>query len=306
MTSYTPEWRAIVADLRSRFPGSLTFAANWTDGARDIGFWPDLDYIGIDPYMPLAWDDPNPSVESLTAAWCAATDPSGQVRRYVDEVAALHAQYDKPVVFTEIGYQSRLGTASVPWGDAPGAASDEPQQRAFEAAYRVWSRVPWFEGLYWWDWSAGTSSANPDPYTPEGRTAQAAMTAWNTSQGPPEPGSPCSAPGAESQPAPASTLITLKATLRRHGGRRHLQRLKGRAVQGHTACAQSVRVRIDRWSKRAHRWRRRGRLRAGTTPSGRYAVAPRHLRRGRYRARSYTSKGHCGRAHSRYAHFRVR
>src|SRR5919197_47840 len=62
MASDERQWRTLIAEVRARFAGQLTFAANWIDGARAIPFWDALDAIGIDAYMPLVTDDPNTSV----------------------------------------------------------------------------------------------------------------------------------------------------------------------------------------------------------------------------------------------------
>ena len=49
----TEAWRELIQRARSAFDGRITFAANWVQGAQTIDFWDDLDYVGIDAYMPL-------------------------------------------------------------------------------------------------------------------------------------------------------------------------------------------------------------------------------------------------------------
>ena len=177
MSGYTDQWRAIIADVRSRFSGKLTFAANWIDGAQKVGFWDALDYVGIDAYMPLASGDPNPSVDSLVSAWAD--------RCYVSQIAQLQSTWNRPVLFTELGYVSREGTATQPWSwTFAGAISQEPQQRAYEAAYRVWSQVPWFKGIYWWNWNAGSYDPNDGGYNPRGKLAEGVMRAWSGATAP--------------------------------------------------------------------------------------------------------------------------
>ena len=68
MSSDEATWRALIADARQRFGGSVTFAANWVDGAERINFWDALDAIGIDGYMPLG-TDPDPTVGDLVRDW---------------------------------------------------------------------------------------------------------------------------------------------------------------------------------------------------------------------------------------------
>jgi hypothetical protein len=306
MAVYAEQWRNLISEVRARYKGSLTFAANWVDGARKVEFWRELDFIGIDAYMPLVWNEPNPSVKSLATAWCSATDPEQRVHRYVDEITALHSRYRKPVLFTEIGYESRYGTATTPWGAAAGAISDEPQQRAYEAAYQVWARPRWFAGLYWWDWPASGSSSDPGSFTPADKPAQATMTTWNTSAEVSAAGSdPCPKPIPSSRPASRQTVIELRLKAWRHGKRR-IRRLKGRVTSRGDGCVQLVRVRIERRSRRTHRWHKQSIRRARPSATGSYTARPGHLRPGLYRVRAYTAGSVCGAARSRPLRFRVR
>jgi hypothetical protein len=175
MSVHTDAWRSLIADVRGRFGGQLTFAANWTDGARRIAFWRDLDFIGIDAYMPLVSTDPNPSVDALSRAFCTTRTSAAGARRYVAEAGDLHRRFGRPVLLTEAGYRSQLWTAAKPWNDSGGGPSAEAQQRAYEAAYRIWSALPWIKGLYWWDWRAAGDGDGAISYTPAGKPAEATM-----------------------------------------------------------------------------------------------------------------------------------
>jgi hypothetical protein len=161
MAKYTDRFRRVIADARARFPGRLTFAANWSTGAAQVHFWDALDEIGIDAYMPLRTGTLDPSVTALEAAW----------RPHVRDITALHGRYGKPVVFTELGYQPRTGAALSPQA-ATGDPSPRAQARAYEAAFRVWRRTPWFRGIYWWDWPADGRTAGPTEFTPAGAPAE--------------------------------------------------------------------------------------------------------------------------------------
>ena len=141
-------------------------------GAQAIDFWDDLDYIGIDAYMPLkTHNSQDPSVDALVAAW----------RPYVGDMKKLSDEWDKQVLFTELGYESRLGTAArIDQGDAP--ISMEAQANAYEAAFRALSPLPWFAGIWWWEWSAerigiGTSDGG---FNPEGKPAESVLRIWQT------------------------------------------------------------------------------------------------------------------------------
>jgi hypothetical protein len=167
---YPDRWRAIIAEARKRFGGTIVYAANWIDEAEKIAFWDAVDVIGIDAYMPLDTGNPNPTVDQLIDAW----------QPYVKRISALHDKVGKPVVFTELGYQSRLNTATKPSGGAVGAADEVPQARAYDAAFRVWSvDKPWFDGIYWWVWPAEPDQPNAAAdYTPQGKLAQRTLERW--------------------------------------------------------------------------------------------------------------------------------
>jgi glycosyl hydrolase family 113 len=167
----TGRWESIIAGVRQRFAGRLTYAANY-DEFQNVGFWPSLDYIGVDAYFPLAWM-PDPSVPELVSAW--------NERGYVAALGQASALAGKPVLFTEIGYRSEPYAAAHPGVWNTFAPSDpQAQANAYEAAYEVFSPQPWFAGMYWWNWPAllPASGQNSD-YPPVLKPAENVMSAWN-------------------------------------------------------------------------------------------------------------------------------
>jgi len=48
------EWRAIIAEVRKHFKGSLVYCANWADDLHQTQFWDALDWIGVQAYYPLS------------------------------------------------------------------------------------------------------------------------------------------------------------------------------------------------------------------------------------------------------------
>ena len=166
----TEAWRALIQRARSAFDGRITFAANWVQGAQTIDFWDDLDYVGIDAYMPLKTRNAqDPSVDALVTAW----------RPYVAAMKKLNEEWNKPVLFTELGYESRLGTAArINQGSAQ--ISQEAQANAYEAAFRALSPLPWFAGIWWWEWSAERIGIGPSDggFNPEGKQAESVLKDW--------------------------------------------------------------------------------------------------------------------------------
>jgi hypothetical protein len=93
--------------------------------------------------MPLVTDDPNPSVARLTRAWKA--------RGYVAQLRELSRRHRRPVLFTELGYRSRRGTAGSPWewSHAGGAVAQRPQHASRlrrQGLVRPQTRLRWRQG----------------------------------------------------------------------------------------------------------------------------------------------------------------
>jgi hypothetical protein len=250
MSSDERQWRALIADVRSRFAGELTFAANWIDGARAVKFWDALDAIGIDAYMPLVTDDPDPSVARLARAW--------KDRGYVAQLEELSRRHRRPVLFTELGYRSRLSTAAAPWdwSDAGGDIAQGPQARAYEAAFEVFAGRPWFDGIYWWDWSAQgwNAEVGDGSHRFAGKEAEAVVHAWH------------------SAPSRADQMLARVVRTRR----------AWRLVLIGIRCRAATTIRI----LRAPGGRALATVRARTGPGRLSARLPRSLQPGRYRARA--------------------
>jgi hypothetical protein len=167
MTKDTDQWTSLIADARKRFIGKLTYAANWVDEAEQIAFWPKLDAVGIDAYMPLTPNDPNPTIDQIQDAW----DP------YIQRMQKVGADAGRPVLLTEIGYTSREGTAQAPATEGDGPISQQAQADAYAAAFRALGHQPWISGMLVWDWSADGRESAGD-YSPQGKLAQAVMRRW--------------------------------------------------------------------------------------------------------------------------------
>src|SRR6185437_11678770 len=144
-SAYTDRWRAIIAGVRHRFSGTLTYAATSNGNEyQQVHFWDSLDYIGVDAYFSLTGLN-DPTVPDLVSAWSS--------RGYLASLRALSAACGKPVVFTEIGYRSIAGAAITPnvwWTSAP--YDMDAQASAYEAAFEALAGETWFGGMYWWDW----------------------------------------------------------------------------------------------------------------------------------------------------------
>ena len=108
-THHEGRWRQTIEAVRGEFDGPLTYAANW-DAYQRVGFWDALDLVGIQAYFPLLDGAPEdgqlPSQQVLDAGW----------QRVMQQVAAFSKAVERPVVFTETGYNNAPTAAHEPWG----------------------------------------------------------------------------------------------------------------------------------------------------------------------------------------------
>lgn len=164
MEPYHDEWERAINEVRQIYHGKISYITNW---------WPDrptyeavlawtpwrlLDFIGISAYFELT-DKNDPSPQELERAW--GSDAHGQ--NILEDLAQLHARYDRCVLFAELGYESKDGANTEPWNFLRDAPPDPFEQRdAFQAALNVLSRQSWFGGYLVWAEKPGL------PYTEEG------------------------------------------------------------------------------------------------------------------------------------------
>lgn len=138
---FADRWREIIRAVRAHTDATLTYAANWTDYRR-VDFWDDLDWIGIQAYFPLA-DGPDPDEATLRAGWTQA----------LEEVHALARTVERPVVFTEMGYNRSFHAAARPWEyGTDGPAAESVQARCLRVALEVVEADPVVQGSFLWKW----------------------------------------------------------------------------------------------------------------------------------------------------------
>jgi len=147
--AHEAEWRRVIGLVRSSYAGPLTYASNWTDYQR-VPFWDVLDAIGVQAYFPVQHgrgdDDGVPSAAQLDAGWSAV----------MKDLSALSRKVDRPVVFTELGYNRSAKAGSEPWKyETGGERAMEVQTRCLEAAIRAMDAEPTVVGAFLWKWFPG-------------------------------------------------------------------------------------------------------------------------------------------------------
>lgn len=163
-------WRSVSREVRSAFDGQLSYAANWWEEYEHVAFWDELDYIGVQAYFPIYEGSERPDLDMLVAGW----------ERHGDELAAISKKFNKPVLFTEIGYRSVAHAPARPWEWAPrrSEASDEVpddamQQDLYAAMFDAVWHQPWFAGAILWKWHASTETRErPTDFSPQNKPAE--------------------------------------------------------------------------------------------------------------------------------------
>ena len=172
VTPYEEEWRRIIASVRRVYHGPITYAANWGKEIESIRFWDALDYVSVNNYYPLA-EKPSARVEELLPG----------AERWAERLGAASHRWQKPLLFTEVGYPSVRGGASQPWFEDRTRGLDlQEQAAAYEATFRAFCSRPWFRGMFWWKWPSNGLGGGPQDasYTPRRKPAEEIVRAWFT------------------------------------------------------------------------------------------------------------------------------
>ncbi len=162
------DWRGVVAAVRAIYAGKLYYAANW--GFNECGedvqvdWWDAIDAIGIDAYYGLA-PEQVVTVPQLVESW----------RVWVTRIEEIQRRYNKPVILTEIGFQSRIGGHNRrTFGTA--VLNIQDQTDSYEATMQAFAGKPWLAGMFWWAVEASSDpvfagGVNDTNFTPRGKPA---------------------------------------------------------------------------------------------------------------------------------------
>lgn len=135
-------WDALFEKVRLVYHGNITYAANWGSEFEQAGFWDMLDFISVNCYYPLS-EKTSPTDAELLAAF----------EHNLDIIEKVQKKYNKPVIFTEIGFKSIASPWIAPHKDADEQAYDETSQdRCYQVMFKAMADEPWIKGTYIWKW----------------------------------------------------------------------------------------------------------------------------------------------------------
>ncbi len=141
VTTRSDFWSQLIKKIRVIYTGKITYAENW-DTFEKVPFLSSLDYIGIDAYFPLS-NEKTPDIKKLTLAW----------KPIKSRIKNLSKKFDKKIIFTEFGYQSKDFTANEPWEHSKkNYVNLVAQQNALAVILASFWKEKWFEGGFLWKW----------------------------------------------------------------------------------------------------------------------------------------------------------
>ena len=209
--AYQGYWNQIITALRTDDPTlKLTYSADWDDAlspwqwggsglavgtgnlATQVSFASELDSIGIDEYAPIS-DAANPTLAQLIAGWTKTpTDPTTRAvtgnQSLISYFESVAAQIGKPLLFTELGYESASDAAAQPSGSSTNAFDPALQANLYQAFFQAWQQAgnSSLTGVYFWNWDPNAAEVGPGNganFSPQGLAAQTIATEFFGSGG---------------------------------------------------------------------------------------------------------------------------
>ncbi len=165
-----PSFSSLIRDVRAIYKGPLTYSANWDD-VDDTVILGDVDVIGINAFYPLA-DHDGADLRTLR-------EGGERVRARVQKLAS---NWQKPVLFTEIGYTTRKDPAVKPW-EWPDAMKNvvvdqKAQADAYAGLLGPLLEEPAFAGFFVWRVYADPDDVSQEAewgFSPRGKQSELVM-----------------------------------------------------------------------------------------------------------------------------------
>lgn len=164
------KWRAMTQNLRRLYSGPIVYAANWGEEFEQAEIWDAMDYIGFNCYYPMS-EKEKPTLKELKKTFSQTAEKAKTVSE----------KFQRPLMFTEIGFRSIEAPWKHPHAEAGGAAvSEEDQALAYQAVCEVLQPSDWMNGIFWWKWPSYTQYPTEESksFTPMGKQAQEVVADW--------------------------------------------------------------------------------------------------------------------------------
>lgn len=124
-------WDDLIASVRNRFGGHLSYSANW-DRFDKVKLWPKVDVMSVSSYFELERESPGAPESDLVAAW-------QPIQR---RLASAADRWERPLLLIEVGYPSLPWANAHPWNyvaEHGTRADHESQARCWRAFFGAWN-----------------------------------------------------------------------------------------------------------------------------------------------------------------------
>ncbi len=140
-------WDDLIAQVRSVFPGTLTYDMNWTALQTPLRSWmhnADLKMIGVSAYFPLINTPQRVDPQRISDLW------KQTVKRELDTFAL---KLGEPIFISEIGYRNSADALYRSWEPTSSAPADPVEQAAaYSAALANILPDQHILGSFFWGW----------------------------------------------------------------------------------------------------------------------------------------------------------
>ncbi|OUR94530.1 glycoside hydrolase [Flavobacteriales bacterium 34_180_T64] len=168
-------WLDLIQQIRKKYKGKLTYAANWDEYKR-TPFWNELDYIGVDAYFPVS-DEKTPSLSACKKGW----------QKHKELIKSKSMLHDKPVLFTEFGYRSVDFSGKEPWKSdrSMNVTNLDAQVNTTQALFEEFWKEDWFAGGFIWKWFhnyENSGGENNSQFTPQNKPVEDTIKLYYSNQ----------------------------------------------------------------------------------------------------------------------------
>ncbi|HET6874062.1 MAG TPA: hypothetical protein VFH70_04750 [Acidimicrobiales bacterium] len=174
--AYTAQWQRVIADVRTRFHGTVAYELNWANLGM-ARFLRSVDMIGVSAYFPLD-DQAEPSLGRLLADWHHSSAAATRGRDWFATVAGLSAANGRPIIFGEAGYMAGQYAGRAPYLDFYGITDWALQADLYQAMLETFQGQSWWAGVMWWDWETADDGPAANGRTFRAKTAEDLLTLW--------------------------------------------------------------------------------------------------------------------------------
>jgi len=146
------EWRALIAEVRQVYHGKVSMAFSEEAPLNRAQFWDALDSINVHPYYLDLPGVKDPSLEQLEKAFAPEAE----------RLQALSKKWNKPILFSEIGYWS-VDTITQSYNNLDSSNIIDLQEQAdlFQALFNTFYGKDWVEGIFCYAFEGASNYAEP-------------------------------------------------------------------------------------------------------------------------------------------------